>query len=439
MRKYIYIIFIISICVSCEGTRKTPMADSRYQRKPITETTEEQLKAEGELIDAVAQQMIGNTTKALARYRNAIAAHPENAAACYETGRLMLAQGWTDSALHYTLQACNYDKENVWYQLLLAQIYERRQDGKNLVAVWERIVKQHPDVVEYYYDLSNAYLMNNDVPGSIEVLNRVERRYGISEEVSLQKQKLWNAINKPEKARKELEALATAMPSEPKYSAIVAESYRQEQNYAQALRYYNLILQTNPDDENVHISLAECYLAMGNHPEVYRHLRLGLSNPAVDCKTKLLYLSEVLRNESYFMKYAGITFRLADTVSRGCPADDGHAYHYGLLLAAQERYAEAADQLLLHLSADSSQYDAWSALLTCESFITEREQELLNHARRAAALFPFHALPYSIMAECLLRQGECKEAQAAMERAVQLAPSDAKLRQRKNEIAEQCR
>lgn len=439
MRKTIYIVFILIICASCGGTRKTPAADSRYQRKPIAETTEEQLKAEGELIEATAQQMIGNTTEALSRYRKVMAEHPENAAACYETGRIMLAQGWTDSALHYAQQACARDKRNVWYQLLLAQIYERRQEGKELVATWEQIVKQNPDVVEYYYDLSNAYLKNNDVPGSIEALNRVERRYGISEEVSLQKQKLWSAIDKPEKARKELEALAAAMPSEPKYSAIVAESYRQEKNYAQALRYYNIILQANPDDENAHISLAECYLAMGDYPEVYRHLRLGLANPALDCKTKLLYLGEVLRNEGYFMKYAGITFRLADTVSRGCPADDGHAYHYGLLLAAQERYAEAADQLLLHLSADSSQYDAWSALLTCENLVAGREQELLNHARRAAVLFPLHALPYSVMAECLLRQGDCKEALAAIERAAMVAPGDAQLRQRKNEIAQQCR
>lgn len=439
MRNIFYILFILLICSSCNSAQKTAAADSRYQRKPIVETTEDQLKAEGEMIDATAQQMIGNTQEALARYRKMTASHPENAAARYEASRIMLAQGWTDSALVLAQEACSLDKENVWYQLLLAQIYERRQDGKNLVATWELIVKQHPDVVDYYYELSNAYLMNNNVPGSIEVLNRVERRYGISEEVSLQKQKLWGAIDKPEKARKELEALAAAVPSEPKYSAIVAESYMQEKNYAQALRFYNIILQSNPNDENVHISLAECYLAMSNYPEAYRHLRQGLANPALDCKTKLLYLGEVLRNEGYFMQYAAPTFRLADTVSVGCPASDGHAYNYGLLLAAQQRYAEAADQMLLHLSADSSQYEAWSALLTCEGFVSGREQALLNHARRASVLFPLHALPYSIMAECLLRQGECREALAAMERAVMLAPNDAKLRQRKTEIAEQCR
>lgn len=438
MKKLIYILFILLICTSCGGARKASSTDSRYQRKPIVETTEKQLKAEGAFIEATAQQMIGNNAEALTRYEKLIAEHPDNAAAYYEVGRIMLAKGWTDSALVYTQQAVSRDKSNVWYQMLLAQIYERRQDGKNLIATWEQIVKQHPEVIDYYYELSNAYLLCNDVNGSIEVLNRVERRYGISEEVSLQKQKLWNALNKPEKARKELEALAAAVPSEPKYSAIVAQSYMEEKNYAQALRFYNIILQANPDDENVHISLAECYQAMDDYAETYKHLRLGLANPALDCKTKLLYLGEVLRNESYFMKYADRTFRLADTVVQGCPASDGHAYNYGLLLAAQERYSEAADQFLLHLTVDSSQYDAWSALLTCEGFVPEREQQLLGHARRASVLFPLHSLPYSIMAECLLRQGNCKEAVSAIERAALLAPNDSKIRQRKAEITQQC-
>lgn len=439
MRKTIYILFIIFLCTSCGGSRKASGGDSRFQRKPIVETTEEQLKTEGAVIDATARQMTGNTDEALSQYQKVIAEHPESATAYYQVGRIMLSRGWTDSALVYTQQAVSHDKGNVWYQMLLAQIYERQQDGKNLVATWEQIVKQHPDVVDYYYELSNAYLMSNDVAGSIEALNRVERRYGISEEVSLQKQKLWNAVNKPEKARKELEVLAAAVPSEPKYSAIVAQSYMEEKNYPQALKFYNIILQANPDDENVHISLAECYLAMGDYAEAYRHLRLGLANPALDCKTKLLYLGEVLRNESYFMKYADRTFVLADTLVQGCPASDGHAYHYGLLLAAQQRYAEAADQFLLHLTTDSSQYDVWSALLTCESMLPEREELMLGHARRASVLFPLHPLPYGIMAECLLRQGNCQEAVAAIERAAMLAPNDSKIRQRKVEITQQCR
>lgn len=443
MRKTEYTLIVINVLLlcmlcSCSSRRKAVPTDSRYQRKPIVEVTQEQLEAEALMIDGATQQQLGNGTEAMSIYHKILQRNASYAPAQYEMGKTMLRMGWLDSALHYTRQACQNDGENVWYQLQLAHIYERRHDGKNLTATWERIVKQHPDVVDYYYNLSNAYLSTGDINGGIEVLDRVEKRYGVSETVSMQKHKLWNAVNAPAKARKEMEKLAAAIPNDTRYTAILAESYMSEKNYAKALQFYQTILERSPEDENVHIAMAECHLAMNDLAQAYRHLRAGVRNPGVDCKAKMLYINEFLRREAFFKQYARQLFQLADTLAAACPAGGDHAFHYGLMLAGQERYAEAAEQLSAYVEHDNSLYEAWDALLICEGLVEDRAEARMEHARKAAELFPLHPRPYYVLAEGALAQGDCSQATEHIKRCLTLMPNDPNVKALQQKIKEAC-
>lgn len=439
MKKILYLCATITVCLlaSCGGGKQAA-TDSPYRRKPIVEVTESQLRADSAMIEATTQMLLGNIEEGVARYRKLLRDSATYAPAHYELGRAYLAMGWLDSALAHTRQACRLNGDNVWYRLLLARVYERRQDAKNLIATWEGIVKSYPDVVDYYYDLSNAYLTTGDVVGSIEVLDRVEHRYGVTEEVSLQKHKLWMAIEKPDKARKELERLAEAMPNEIRYNAILAETYMGEKNYAKALGYYNRILASNPNDEDIHIALASCHMAMGNLAETYSHLRQGVLNRSIDGQHRLRFLAEFMRNPRLFATYGQRCFLLADTIAAQCEGEEGYHFIYGQMLAAQERYAEAAKQFVAHLEQDKSQYASWEALLVCESRLDGHRAQLIEHARTAAELFPLHLRPYLILAEAYLEQGDCKQAQTYIGRGLMVSPSDATVVELNNKIKQQC-
>ena len=437
--KHLYVyITILLLLSSCSGSNKTAHNDSPYRRKPIVEVTEVQLKADAEQIDATVQQLLGNRDEAIALYQSLLSKNPNYSPAHYGLGRLYFTIGWMDSALYYTRQACRLDNSNVWYKIQLAHIYEHLRDAKNLTATWEELVRSNPDVTDYYYNLSNAYLFAGNVPASIEALDRVEKRFGVTEAVSLQKQKLWYAIEKPDKARKELEKLAAAMPSESRYNAILAESYMNEKNYAKALQYYNHIMENNPSDENIYVSLASCYLAMDNLPQTYRYLRLVMANASINCKDRMVYLSEFLRNERFFKGYSKQCFLLADTVAGQCPADDGHTLLYGQMLAAQERFAEAVEQFKSFLTTDRSQYSVWEALLICESQLPDSSKALLEDARQASELFPLHLRPYIIIVQEYLRLGDCEQARHYLDRCQMIAPNDITVKQLSQKCEQQC-
>ena len=438
MKRYIYLSLILILLASCSGGKEAATDNNPYRRKPIVEVTEAELSADSAMIEATTQMLLGNHEEAIKRYSRLLRTNANYAPAHYELGRAYLAMGWLDSALVHTRQACRLHGDNVWYQLLLAQVYGRRQDDKNMIATWEGIVKSHPDEVNYYYDLSNAYLTTGNVPGSIEVLDRVERRFGVTEEVSLQKHKLWMAIEKPDKARKELERLAEALPNEMRYNAILAETYMGEKNYTKALTYYNRILASNPDDENIHIALASCHMAMGNTANAYSHLRQGVLNRSVDGQHRLRYLAEFMRDQRFFAAYGQTCFRLADTIAAQCGNEEDYHFIYGQMLAAQERYAEAAEQFATHIERDKSQYASWEALLVCEAMMGEESPKLLEHAQTAAELFPLHLRPYMIMAEEYLKQGDCKQAQQSIGRALMVSPADPTVNELNLKIKQKC-
>ncbi len=438
MKRYIYLSLILILLASCSGGKEVATDNNPYRRKPIVEVTEAELSADSAMIEATTQMLLGNHEEAIRRYSRLLRTNADYAPAHYELGRAYLAMGWLDSALVHTRQACRLNADNVWYQLLLTQVYGRRQDDKNMIATWEGIVKSHPDEVNYYYDLSNAYLTTGNVPGSIEVLDRVERRFGVTEEVSLQKHKLWMAIEKPDKARKELERLAEAMPNEVRYNAILAETYMGEKNYAKALTYYNRILAASPNDENIHIALASCHMAMGNTAQAYSHLRQGVLNRGLDGEHRLRYIVEFMRDQRFFAAYGQACFRLADTIAAQCGNEGGHHFVYGQMLAAQERYAEAARQFEAHLEQDKSQYASWEALLVCESMMEGGSPRLMEHALNASELFPLHLRPYMILAEGYLEQGDCKQATQYIGRALMVSPTDQTVIELNHKIKQKC-
>ena len=185
------------------GSRRaavTASAPSPYERKPIAEVTEEQLKEDSQLIDALTLQETGRLDEALGAYARLTAERPGCAAAWYGQGQLLMQRGWTDSALRCTERAVALQGDNVWYLLALAQCHRRSGDTRGLTSDWERIVKLQPSVTEHYYELSNAYLAADNLEGAVEALDRLERRVGVTEPVSLQKQQApaWESgINTP--------------------------------------------------------------------------------------------------------------------------------------------------------------------------------------------------------------------------------------------------
>lgn len=369
----------------CAGRKAAaPAAADRYRRAPIREVDERQLKADSRLIDALTLQETGHGDEALAAYAALTHDEPATAAAWYGQSLLLLQRGWTDSALHCARRAVELQGDNVWYLLVLAQCQERQ----------------------------------GDAAGAVATLNRVEARKGVSEGLSLHKQSLWEAAGRHDKAMKEIEALADALPQETRYQAALAEMNMQRKNYKRAKMYYDRILAAAPDDEYIHLQLAEYYKQTGRTAEADSEMVRAIAHPALEPSTKMQLLTSFYTEEEFYGSRRAVCFRLVEEVMRQSADPAEYAVFYGDMLMHQGRHDEAATQLALGLQRDSSRYEVWEALLLSLGKVPEREEELGDYARRAERLFPIHTLPHYTAAVYARRHGRCDEALEALNKAV---------------------
>ncbi len=416
-KKAIYYILLLAMMASCGAPRQGASGDSRYRRAPIHEVAEEELTADGRLIDALSLKQRGQSDEAQKALAKLADENPWYAAAWYETSRLLAQRGWTDSAAACAERAVALRPKNKWYLTHLATVESQRGKADKAAAVWERIVAVEPNVLENYYRLSDAYIDANDPEGAVGALNRVEQMVGISEAVSLQKQRIWSASGRPDKAARELEALADAMPHEKRYNAILAEMYMSQKKYTKAKERYDRVLAAAPDDEYIHIQLAEYYKQTGKPAEADSEMVRAFANPALDAGTKLQILGSFYTEEEFYGSHSATAFRLLDMAMAQSDNPAQYAAFYGQVLLRQNKYAEAARQLETALAADSSRYEVWELLLVSLTEVPQREADLTSYAARAEHLFPLQTLPKYLCAISLARADRWEEALAKVEAA----------------------
>lgn len=398
--KPIYIITLVPLLLllataGCKGTQPAAKkSDNRYQRKPIVERNDEQLKTEAMLIDAKMLYEKGDEEAAARRYGEVLTRDPKCSAAFYEMSRMAASNGMGDSAIALAKKAVDIDGENIWYAMNLATLYRLTNHQKEYIKTLESIISMRPTVLEHYYELSDAYTMNKDYKNAIAVLNRVEKMVGVSEVVSMQKAQLWKAMGRDEKATQEIEALAKAMPQVGRYSGILAENYMQAGKYDKAKEYYDRVLAANPDDEYIHLSLAEYYKATKQPRLAYDELKKWLGQSKLSTTNKLQVLTKFYTSEEFYGIHSQYAFDLIEVAMRDADDSTTFAAFYGDILMRQRKFEAAAHQFELSLSKDSSKYDVWEALLVSELSSYSDTARLAQHARRASALFPMHTLPY---------------------------------------------
>ena len=403
-----FLLSMVGFCQPANGTPSKPKKEKKTAApKPVTD---EQLKLDALLIEARMQQEAGNNEVAMKNYRTIINHDASYSAAHYGMSQLMSRAGRVDSALYYAERAAELDVENLWYKIWCAEIYSLIGQTSKFTATWEELVKLRPMNVDYYYQLSNAYIAANNLPKAIEALNRLEKVIGINKEGSLQKQRLWNAMGKTDKGIKEIEALAKATTGDNQYNVILAEMYMKNQNYPKAKQYLDAALAQEPDNQFFHISMAEYYKATGNDEAAFEELKKGFSGPQIETESKVQVLRNFYTVEDFYGKSKRYSFALMELIMKESKDPYKYALAYGDLLLRQERYEEAARQFALHLQRDSSQYEVWEDLLISEGSVKGNEDILYQHACRAEANFPLHTLPYLIQAQYLYDKGNPKEA-----------------------------
>ena len=365
-----------------------------FKHEKVTLLTE-QIKLDNTslFIDGCKEKILGNYSKASTHFLSCVKVDPSNAAAYYELAGIYYVQKKDKDALAFIEKAVQINDTNEWYQQMYAEILLANNKFKEATNVYEKLAKTHTDNIEYYFDWAMACLYAGKYSDAIDVYNIIEQKEGVSEEISIQKEKIYLNIKNFSKAVDELIKLKNEFPSEIKYYNFLAELYIIGNKTDEAFEVYQEILKINPDNANVHLSLSDYYRIKGEKEKSFDELKLAFSNHNLDIDTKIKILlsyytltenSDVLKEQAYLL----INLMIESNY------DDAKTYSiYGDFLYRDKKYKEAKDQYLKVIAIDSSKYVIWEQLLFIEADMNDNIA-LESESKRAISLFPEQANLY---------------------------------------------
>lgn len=426
MKKILSILLLFLLILVSTGSFAAVRDREKKDKKSKKEKADHPTSSLSLLVDAKREAITGNKDRAIDLFRQYIEKFPQDPVACFELSRILAENKEIQESLKFSRLAHEMDPDNLWYSLFLAEMDQITGNLEEAISIYEKVVGQNPAILDFYYQLAALYLSAEKFKDAIELYDRIEIKAGKSEEVSLQKQKIYLHLKEFNKAEKELTDLVRSKPEDPRYLSILAEFYMSNNKPEKALETYKKISEIDPGNPYIHISMADYYRKKGDMESAFQELRDGFENPSLDVDTKVNILISFYTVNQMFSEHKEQTFILTKTLVDVHPNDPKTHSIYGDFLAEDKRYAEAREEFLTVIRLDSNRYVAWEDAMRMD-ILLEKYDHLLELSNSAVELFPEQPLPFlfSGMANFQLRR--YLEAVTSFKRGVRLVVNNDEL------------
>lgn len=387
---------------------------------------QERIKYTEIFFNATKEKLLGNYELATTYYERCIQIDPKNATPYYEIASINNFQGNVRQALIYAQQAVELDPDNNWYSVLLADCYARVKNHSEAAKVYERLVKNNPRKPDYYHDLANSYILLFKLRDAIDVYERLEKEIGISDEVSMQKLRLYKELKDHKSVVEELQKLIAAFPAESKYYGMLGEYYQDRGEKEKAFEAYNKVLAMSPNDPFVHLFLADYYRSINQDDKSFAELKLAFSNPSLDVDTKSKILRSYFSITEKYTELKGQAFELCRILTEVHPNDPVAHAIYGDFLYREKDLEKARDQYRKAIALDKEKYTLWSQLLIIESQLNDY-QAMAKESKDAMDLFPNQPVAYLLNGIAQLQMKNYAQAAEVLEEGKEFVLGDKQL------------
>lgn len=295
MKQIIVIIGLLSILTACGSSRQSLPATQNLQvteKDPLT--YEQRRKYDYYFLEAVRMKQKGEYDAAFELYRHCLDIYPGSAATLYEISQFYMVLGQEEKSEQALKQAVRSDESNFWYKQTLAAYYQSKRDLPKAIAVYEDMAHQFPSRLEPLMALIELYNQTKSYQEVIKTLNRLEELDGKSEQISMEKFRMYLLMNNQEQAFQEIESLSKEYPYDMRYKTILGDVYLNNGHPQEAYDTYQKILKEEPGYAPALLSMASYYQKTGQDSLYHVQLDTILLNEDVESATKMDIMRQLI-------------------------------------------------------------------------------------------------------------------------------------------------
>ena len=295
--KYSLCLLWVSSLFSCGSSRKLSISSKNSLNVDLL-APEERRKFDYFFLEAVRLKQKGDMDAAFDMYSHCLGIDPHSAVTLFELGKLYMYLGQPVKGESLLSKAMESEPGNYWYKETLAGYYQGKGESEKAIEVIEDMVAQFPSRLEPLMALVDLYSRTKDYEKVIHTLDRLEQLDGKSEQISMEKFRMYLAMENKEKAFAEIENLAKEYPYEMRYLTMLGDVYLENGKEDEAYATYQKVLKEEPGYAPAMLSMASYYEKQGMDSLYRSQLDALLLNQKVESGAKVNVMRQlILRSE----------------------------------------------------------------------------------------------------------------------------------------------
>ena len=293
--------FLISFClvlllVSCGTSRKTSVSvkDKTIAGWKDPLSFEQRRKFDYYFLEAVRLKEKGELDAAFDMYSHCLDIYPQSAAVQYEMAQFYMYFNQPQKGEELLQKAVVLEPDNYWYKQTLASHYRKRGENEKAVDVIEDIVDRFPSRLEPLMELVDLYDRLKDYKKVIHTLDRLEKIDGKSEQISMEKFRIYLQTKDLERAFAEIENLVQEYPYDMRYLNILGDVYLENGRIEEAYSIFKKVLKDEPGYAPAMLSLVSYYEKTGQDSLYRSQLDSVLLNRNVESGMKVNIMRQLI-------------------------------------------------------------------------------------------------------------------------------------------------
>ena len=289
----IWLLVAVWTLVSC-GTVKSTREKPAVALAQSSLTPEQQRKYDYFFLEAMRLKEKKDYASAFGLLQHCLDIHPNAASALYEVSQYYMFLRQVPQGQEALEKAVANAPDNYWYSQGLASLYQQQNELDKAVTLLEQMVVRFPAKQGPLFNLLDLYGRQEKYDEVISTLNRLEKRMGKNEQLSMEKFRIYLQMKDDKKAFQEIETLVQEYPMDMRYQVILGDVYLQNGKKQEAYDVYQKVLAAEPDNPMAIFSMASYYKQTGQEELYQQQLDTLLLNKKVTPDTKVGVMRQMI-------------------------------------------------------------------------------------------------------------------------------------------------
>ncbi len=281
VKSFITIIFVLFFLGGC--------GSSQPERAPRTNTikTVDREKALGHFVNGSIYDQKGDYANAVLEYQDALR-YDRDAAIYFAMSKSYTALRKFDLAAQAASEAINLEPKKKEYYTNLAEIYISSGAFDSAIKTYDNLIQIDSTNYNAWYALARLYQFKTP-SRAIQIYNKMEERFGVSWEVSMQLSELYRMMGMVAEAMLEIKKLRAIDSGNIELTKALAEMYLASGKSDSALVLYNDIVELFPTDIETRAALTHLYLLQQDYQKAASQFDLVLKGDVLSIADQLQF------------------------------------------------------------------------------------------------------------------------------------------------------